>query len=85
MKATGPVDLPLEVPIISSLGLSLEKEKPVPPPILWIIAISRIVFRIDSISSSTGRTKHAESDWPTLPELTKVGVFGIKLWEAINS
>src|SRR3990170_7426655 len=84
IKATGPVDLPLEVPMISSLGRRWEKEKPVPPAILWIIAILDMVFKIDSMSSSTGSTKQAESDWPILPELTIVGVLGMNFWAAMS-
>jgi hypothetical protein len=46
---------------IESTPSSLEKEKPVPPPLLWIRAVFFTVSKIDSIESSTGRTKQAES------------------------
>jgi hypothetical protein len=39
MNETGPDATPPVVLTVSPLGLSLEKEKPVPPPVLWIIAV----------------------------------------------
>ncbi len=57
----GPEATPPVVLTTSFLGRSLEKEKPVPPPDLWINAVCLTASKILSIESSTGSTKHAES------------------------
>ncbi len=61
MKETGPLETPWVDPTTSFLGLILEKEKPVPPPLFWINAICLTASKISSIESPTGRTKQAES------------------------
>ena len=70
---------------MSSLGRSREKEKPVPPPLLWMSAMFLTESKILSIESSTGRTKQAES-WPRgLPAFMSVGVLGMNSRFAIIS
>ena len=53
------------------------EEKPVPPPVLCIRAVDLIASKIDSIESSTGTTKHAESCPKSFPAFIKVGEFGM--------
>ena len=76
MKDMGPLDTPLVEATVSFLGLNLEKEKPVPPPLLWIRAVFLMVSNIDSMESSTGRTKQAESCCSSRPAFIRVGEFG---------
>ena len=61
IKETGPEDTPIVERTTLFLGLNLEKEKPVPPPDLWIKAVFLTVSKIPSSESSTGRTKQAAS------------------------
>ena len=85
MKEMGPEATPL-VDITGSLaGRMREKEKPVPPPDLWIRAVCFTASKMDSMSSSIGRTKQAES-WPSSrPAFIRVGELGMKLRLAIIS
>jgi hypothetical protein len=39
IKETGPLATPPVEPTLSFSGLSLEKENPVPPPLLWMSAV----------------------------------------------
>ena len=55
-EATPPVDFTTE-----PFALNLEKENPVPPPLLCTSAAFLIVSKICSIESTTGKTKQAES------------------------
>ena len=61
---------------IEFLGLSLEKEKPVPPPDLWIRAVFLTASKIDSMASSIGNTKQAESCPNGRPAFIRVGELG---------
>ena len=61
MKETGPLETPFVDLTMSFFGPEREKEKPVPPPLLWMSAVCLIVSKMLSIESSTGRTKQAES------------------------
>ncbi|MBA7675283.1 hypothetical protein ES703_83513 [subsurface metagenome] len=84
MKETGPLATPPVEPTLSCSGLNLEKENPVPPPLLWMRAVFFTASKIDSIESSTGRTKQAES-WPnSLPAFIRVGELGRNSRFAIN-
>ena len=85
IKDIGPDDMPEVEPTISPDGLSLENEKPVPPPLLWIKAVCFTASNMLSIESSTGSTKHAESCCNSLPAFMRVGEFGINWSEAIIS
>src|SRR5208337_3339903 len=78
MKEMGPEATPL-VDITGSLtGRMREKEKPVPPPDLWIRAVCFTASKMESMSSATGRTKQAES-WPSSrPAFISVGELGMK-------
>jgi hypothetical protein len=78
MKETGPEELPPVDAIKSPAGRKREKENPVPPPVRCIRAASRKVPRIDSIVSSTGSTKQAESCPIAVPAFIRVGEFGRK-------
>src|SRR6516225_11432504 len=78
MNETGPLDSPRDEPIESPRGRSLEKENPVPPPVFWIKAITRSPAKIESMESSIGTTKHAESCAPGRPAFTSVGELGRK-------
>ena len=78
IKETGPEDTPIVERTTLFLGLSLEKEKPVPPPDLCIRAVFLTVSKIPSRESSTGRTKQAASCPSSRPAFINVGEFGIK-------
>ena len=83
MNEMGPEDIPEVEPTESPEGLSLENENPVPPPDLWMSAVFFTASNIDSIESSTGRTKQAESCWRSLPAFMRVGELGMNSREAI--
>ena len=76
MNDTGPLAEPPVVRTASSLGLSLLKEKPVPPPLWWIKAVFLTASNIDSSESSTGITKQAASCWSWRPAFIRVGELG---------
>ena len=60
----------------SFLGRTREKEKPVPPPDLWMRAACFTASKIPSMESPTGSTKQAES-WPSSrPAFMSVGLLG---------
>ncbi len=61
MKDSGPEETPLVERTTSLAGRTREKEKPVPPPLLWIRAVCLMASKMLSIESPTGRTKQAES------------------------
>src|SRR5581483_675200 len=63
-----------------ALGRSREKAKPVPPPLLWIMAACFTESKMPSMLSGTGSTKHADSCWPLfLPAFISVGELGMNL------
>ena len=69
----------------SLAGRILEKENPVPPPLLWMRAVFLTAVKMLSMLSSTGSTKHAES-WPSsLPAFISVGELGRNSIPAIIS
>jgi len=79
---TGPVACPAEVLTRLPFGLRRENEKPLPPPVCWIRAASRRVWKMPAgsrpMSSLIGRTKQAAS-WPRgVPAPVKVGELGKK-------
>jgi hypothetical protein len=76
IKEMGPDATPLVDATTDSLGRSLEKEIPVPPPDLWIKAVFFTASKIDSMVSSMGRTKQAESCPKGLPAFIRVGELG---------
>ncbi|MBA7706060.1 hypothetical protein ES703_114905 [subsurface metagenome] len=84
MKETGPLATPPVEPTLSVSGLSLEKENPVPPPLLWMSAVFFTASKMDSIESSTGRTKQADSCPNSLPAFIRVGELGKNSRLAIN-
>ena len=76
MKLTGPEAIPPVEPTTSPSGRKREKEKPVPPPLLWISAVSLILEKMESKESSTGSTKQAESCCNSRPAFINVGELG---------
>ncbi|OPY54075.1 MAG: hypothetical protein A4E51_01021 [Methanosaeta sp. PtaU1.Bin055] len=76
MKETGPLATPPVARTGSPFGRRREKEKPVPPPLWWILAISFRAPKIPSMESSTGRTKQAESCPRARPAFIRVGELG---------
>ena len=79
MNDTGPEARPPVEATRSSFGRRREKAKPVPPPVLWMIAAAFTASKISSIESPTGRTKQAEYCSPLpLPAFISVGEFGRK-------
>ena len=78
MKETGPLATPIVLRTRSFAGRRREKAKPVPPPDLWMTAVSRIALKMPSIESGTGSTKQAESCCRSRPAFTSVGEFGRK-------
>jgi len=88
-KPTGPVALPIEERTRAPLGRSRLKEKPLPPPVCWIRAASRSVWKIPDgerpMSSSIASTKQAAS-WPSgVPAPVKVGLLGKKRMSVSSS
>jgi len=84
-KDTGPEATPPVVPTREFLGRRREKEKPVPPPDLWIMAANFTASKISSMESPTGSTKQAES-WPSSePAFISVGELGRKRQSVIMS
>ena len=61
IKETGPLAIPPVEPTTSPAGRSRLKLKPVPPPLLCIMAASFTRLNIESRSSSIGKTKQADS------------------------
>ena len=52
------------------------KLNPVPPPDLWMMAAYLMASKMRSMSSGTGRTKHAAGCWSRRPAFISVGEFG---------
>ena len=77
MKLTGPLATPPVEPTKSPSGRRLLKEKPVPPPLLWINAVCLTCSNMESSESPTGNTKHAASCWISRPAFISVGELGI--------
>ncbi len=76
MNEMGPDETPLVDFTTSFFGRMREKEKPVPPPDLWMSAACFTDSKISSMESPTGSTKQAES-WPSSrPAFMSVGLFG---------
>ena len=77
---TGPVAWPAELFTSDPLGRRREKENPLPPPVCWIRAASRRVWKIPAeslpMSSVMGSTKQAASCPSGVPAPVKVGEFG---------
>ena len=79
MNDTGPEAMPPVEPTMSFLGRMRLKAKPVPPPVLWMIACCLIASKMPGTSSGTGSTKHAESCWSSRPAFMMVGELGRNL------
>jgi len=78
MKDTGPLATPWVESTLSRSGRMREKENPVPPPLLWIMAACLMASKMLSMESSTGRTKQADSCPRLLPAFIRVGELGMK-------
>ena len=76
MKEMGPLATPIVDRTRSFLGRSRLKLNPVPPPDWWTSAAFFIAVKMESILSSMGRTKHAESCWSSRPAFMRVGELG---------
>ncbi len=61
MNESGPDETPAVDSTTSFLGRTLENEKPVPPPLLWMRAVFLMASKMASMESPTGSTKQAES------------------------
>jgi len=85
MKEIGPEEIPFVDRTTSARGRRREKEKPVPPPLLWIMAVFLTASKMESIESSTGRTKHAESCCSSRPAFIRVGELGRKSRRSIGT
>jgi hypothetical protein len=76
MNGNGPLAVPPVEDTRSPFGRISLKEKPVPPPLLWITAMEVSVEKIPWTESFTGSTKQAES-WPEdVPAFIRVGELG---------
>ena len=84
MKEMGPDAIPPVDLTTSPLGLSLEKENPVPPPLWWIRAAFFTLSKMLSIESSMGSTKQADNCPRLRPAFIRVGELGKKSSEAIR-
>ncbi len=84
MKETGPLATPPVEPTRSLSGRSREKENPVPPPLLCIRAVYLTASKMDSMESSMGSTKQAESCPSSRPAFIRVGELGRKSRLAIS-
>ena len=76
MNETGPLATPMVERTRSFLGRRRLKLNPVPPPDWWIRAAFLMASKMDSMVSSTGRTKQAESCWSSRPAFMSVGELG---------
>ena len=76
-KDMAPEATPPVVLTTSRFGRRCEKENPVPPPVLWIIAAAFKVSNMLSMESSMGRTKQALSCLNTVPAFMRVGELGM--------
>jgi len=85
MNETGPEATPPVEPTRLFFGRSREKEKPVPPPDLWISAAYFTASKISSMESPTGSTKQAASCPSGVPAFMSVGEFGRKRFVVIRS
>ena len=78
IKEMGPLATPPVELTVEPWGRRREKEKPVPPPDLWMRAAFFSASKISSMESPTGSTKQAES-WPRgRPAFIRVGELGRK-------
>jgi len=85
MNDTGPEATPPVEPTRALWGRRREKEKPVPPPDLWIMAAFFTASKISSMESPTGKTKQAAS-WPSsVPAFISVGELGRKRQEVMSA
>ena len=85
MKEMGPLATPPVEFTVEPLARSREKEKPVPPPLLWMRAAFLMASKMSSMESATGSTKQAES-WPRgRPAFMRVGELGRKSRLTISS
>jgi hypothetical protein len=71
--------------ITSPAGRRRENEKPVPPPLCWMIAACRSVVKMLSRLSSIGSTKQAMSCPRGVPAFMSVGELGRNSRRAITS
>ena len=55
MKESGPLETPLVLSTTSLCGRRREKEKPVPPPLLWMRAVFLMASKMDSMESPDGQ------------------------------
>ena len=76
MNDTGPDATPIVDFTKSPFGRRRENAKPVPPPPWWIRACCLSASKIPTRLSSTGITKHAESNCNSRPAFMSVGLFG---------
>ena len=77
IKLTGPLATPPVEFTEEPAPRNRAKEKPVPPPLLWISAAFFTASKISSILSAIGSTKQAESCPSGLPAFIRVGEFGM--------
>ena len=78
-KDKGPLATPPVEPTRESVGRRREKEKPVPPPDLWISAACFTASKIRSMESPTGSTKQAANCPRSVPAFISVGELGRNL------
>ena len=78
IKDTGPLATPPVEFTVEPLGRSREKEKPVPPPDLWMRAAFLMASKMSSMESATGSTKQADSCPNGRPAFISVGELGRK-------
>ena len=85
MKEMGPLTTPPVEFTVEPLARRREKEKPVPPPDLWMRAAFLMASKMCSMESSTGSTKQAESCPSGRPAFMRVGELGRKSRLVISS
>ena len=78
MKEMGPLATPPVEFTVEPLARRREKEKPVPPPDLWMRAAFLMASKMSSMESATGSTKQAESCPSGRPAFISVGELGRK-------
>ena len=84
MNGSGPEATPRVEATRSPAGRRRENEKPVPPPVIWMIAAHFTASKISGIESPTGTTKQAAS-WPSSrPAFISVGELGRNSSRAIR-
>ncbi len=79
MNESGPLETPLVLFTTSLCGRTREKEKPVPPPLLWMRAVFLMASKMDSMESPTGQDEAGRQLAQLTPGVHEGGAVGEEL------